>query len=104
MSKNVEKSGAVDAIDTAFSKVFNRIDHKRLIHEHLGHGINRDFVVWLQSHLTDRTQRVKVAGFLSKKFKAGFGVLQGIHLGLLMFFVYVNMTWDSPQLRTLGIL
>lgn len=47
-------------------------------------------MLWLKSYLTDRKQNVKINDFFSKFINVACGVSQGLHLGPLLFNLYIN--------------
>jgi hypothetical protein len=53
------------------------------------YGISDLLLSWFNSYLSDRTQQVKINGFLSHPFPAPSGVPQGGHIFSLLFAIFI---------------
>ena len=84
----------IDAVYLDFSKAFDTVPHKRLIHKLNSYGIQNNLLSWINSFLSDRTQYVKINDSKSKKTKVISGVPQGSVLGPILFIYYIN---DMPK-------
>ena len=77
-----------------FSAAFNTVDnciHMNHLENHF--GIRETALQWIESYLTNQTQRVVIrdmntAGAKSESMSLKFGVLQGIVLGPILFTLY----------------
>ena len=83
-----------------FQKVFDSFPHGPLITKLQNTGLHPHIIVkWVQSYLTNRTQRVVVNGSESVSVNVVSGVPQGSVLVLCCFLVYVNDLCDIALSR-----
>ena len=88
--KAMEKSCQVDVLIMDFSKAFNKICHKLLIHKLHHYGISGKINLWIMMHfLADRRQSVLVGGSRSEFEPVESGVPQGSVLGPTLFQLYL---------------
>ena len=80
----------VDLVLLDFSKAFDTVAHKKLLHKLSHYGIQSNIHKWITTWLTSRTQRVLVEGCTSSSKQVLSGVPQGTVLGPLMFLLYIN--------------
>ena len=80
-----------------FSKVFDSIDHRKLLTKAL--GLNLGASEWFKSYLTGRTQQVKVGSVVSEPGLITHGILQGLILGPALLNIYLN---DLPTIPNFG--
>ena len=86
----------MDACDTKgcilikfdFSKAFDCVDHKKLLAKLTNYGFLEEFILWTQSYLTHRTQRVRHNNDVSDYISCTSGVPQGSKIGPLLFALY----------------
>lgn len=66
--KALNQGFQVDAIYTDFQKAFDKVNHNLLYYKLKNHGIGGNFLKWLFSYLSDRTQVVKIMSHVSYEF------------------------------------
>ena len=76
-----------------FSKAFDRIGYNKLIERLLDLGVRISLIPWIISFLSNRRQRVKLAGAngaISHWLPINAGVPQGTKLGPILFLILIN--------------
>ena len=86
----------VDSIYIEFSKAFDTVNYRLLLQKVWNVGIRGKLFSWLQSYLTDRTQRVRTCGTKSYRFVSTSGFPLGSNIGPILFILFIN----SPRLFT----
>jgi hypothetical protein len=83
----LERGNKVRAVFLHISKAFDRVWHKGLIAKLRSIGINGSLLtlLWFESYLTGRQQRVIIEGISSEWKNVKAGVPQGSVLGPLLF-------------------
>ena len=83
-----------------FSKAFDKVPHKRLMAKLQNYGVRGNTHGWIESFLTNRTQRVVVDGQASDWANVQSGVPQGTVLGPILFLAFINDLPSAVQART----
>ena len=84
-------------VDTAifvFSKAFDTVPHKKLLHKLEQHGIMVPLHVWLTTFLTNRSMPAVLEGTSSEATSTDFGVPHKTVLGPLPFLCHTS---DLPK-------
>ena len=75
---------------TDFSKGFDLVDHRALLHELQVLGVHEAIVRWVGAFLVSRLQRVRINGQLSSAISPRGSIPQGTRLAPLLFALLVN--------------
>jgi endonuclease/exonuclease/phosphatase family metal-dependent hydrolase len=86
----LDKGNIVDVIFLDFKKAFDKVPHTRLICKLRHYGFSGSILLWIESFLQGRTQRVVYQQTHSDWREVKSGVPQGSVLGPILFIIYVN--------------
>jgi len=59
----LESGGQINVIYVDFEKAFDKVSHKLLIRKLRYYKVNESIILWIESSLCNRKQRVKINGF-----------------------------------------
>jgi len=92
----LESGGQINVIYADFEKAFDKVSHKFLIRKLHYYKVNESVILWIESFLCIRKQRVKINGFYSDSADVLSGIRQGTILGPILFIIYINGYVYSP--------
>ena len=95
LTNEINERRFTSAVFVDFTKVFDTINHVKLINKLKLFSVQTNLIKWVRSYLTNRKQRVMVNGKFSNWDAVEYGVPQGSTLGPLLFIMYTNDMTDN---------
>ena len=84
----------IDVVYIDLSKAFDTVCHSKLIFKLEQYGLQGHLLRWIKEFLRNRTQQIKIKGYLSNPQPCNSGVPQGSVLSPILFNLYINDVVD----------
>ena len=98
-ASSIDSKRQTDIILLDFSKAFDKVSHRKLLHKIRYYGIGGKTNSWINAFLSGRNQQVVVNGQSSQTAAVISGVPQGTVLGPMLFLLYINDIADNVDLQ-----
>ncbi|KAL8603391.1 hypothetical protein ACOMHN_004242 [Nucella lapillus] len=95
--QSYDRQRQVDVAILDFSKAFDTVPHKRLLHKLKSYGIRGSLHTWITNFLVHRKMSVVIEGDSSEETTVDSGVPQGTCLGPLLFLCHINDLPDTVK-------
>ena len=80
----IDSNNFVDTVYIDFSKAFDTVSHRKLLHKLTNYDISGNILQWFSSFLCDRKQRVTIRDVYSSYASVSSGVPQGSCTGPIL--------------------
>ncbi|KAL8621525.1 hypothetical protein ACOMHN_026197 [Nucella lapillus] len=95
--QSYDRQRQVDVAILDFSKAFDTVPHKRLLHKLKSYGFRGSLHTWITNFLVHRKMSVVIEGDSSEETTVDSGVPQGTCFGPLLFLCHINDLPDTVK-------
>ena len=90
VTKKLDEGQPVDVLYLDFSKAFDRVPHRRLVQKLKSYNLPERLIIWIETWLNNRKQRVLVNGAYSEWRDVTSSVIQESVSGPILFVIYID--------------
>ena len=83
-----DKTAVVSILSLDVSKAFDRVSHRRLIHDLWKRRIPKSLTGWISSFLDDRSTSLRIGGYTSPEKRTQVGIPQGSPISPILYLFY----------------